>query len=97
MDTLDNWNNLLACTHLFIILQSMEPLLNPGLRVKITRSTESKIYFSVHPIGSTKPKYYTTIKAKDVTDSVKYNNCISLIWAELNRRHLTIPSNQPQK
>ena len=97
MDTSDNWNNLLSCTHLFMGLQSMEPLLNPGLRVKITRSTESKIYFSILPIGSTKAKYSTTIKAKDITSELQYNKLLSIIWQEVNARKLTLASTSEKK
>lgn len=85
----ENWNKELACTHLFITLQAMECYLKPSYHVKITRSTEAKIYFSIHAIGSTKAVYSTTIKAKDITGSTQLDNCINLIWQEINARKLT--------
>jgi hypothetical protein len=95
MDNSEPWNNLLACTHFFITLQAMEPLLKPHLRVKITRSTESKIYFSIHAIGSTKYEYSTTIKAKSFTNQQTFNTCINTIWQEIISRNLTITNRQP--
>lgn len=82
------WNSLLSCCTIFSHLQSIEPLLKDGYRVKITRSTESKIYFSIHAIGSTKYAYYTTIKAKDVTCDTQLRHLLGAIWQELNARKL---------
>lgn len=85
----ENWNKERACSGLFITLQAIECHLKPSYRVKITRSTEAKIYFSIHAIGSTKAVYSTTIKAKDITSEPLFDNCINLIWQEINARKLT--------
>lgn len=94
METEDQWNNLLACTQIFIALQAMEPMLRNNLRVKLTRSTESKIYFSIYAPGSTKAEYSTTIKAKSINNRQLLNALVDAIWQEVSARKLTIASQQ---
>jgi hypothetical protein len=82
-----------ACIHLFTHLQALEPRLKCGCRVKITRSTDKAIFFSVHAIGGSKPLYSVRIRAGEHSSMDNITATIAHVIEDLKNNKLFTTNN----
>lgn len=80
-----------ACSWLFSQLQSMEPLLCGGHRVRITRTVERKIGFAVLAIGESKAAWRTTLDPATQSEAALLAQ-VDEVWRGLVQQGLTIYS-----
>ncbi len=76
MNNGEPWNNLLACSRLFVEVQAMEPLLRGGYGMTITRS------------GDSKAMHRHKVRAKDVTNEQELQREMDALWRELVTKRL---------
>lgn len=69
----------------------LEASIADSYRVKITRSTEGKVYFSVHAIGSTKAAFSDNFKPDQFNSDDKRNARIGETLDKLDALHLIKP------
>lgn len=82
-----------ACVHLFTLLLALEPYLTGGCRVKITRSTDKAIFFSVHAIGESKPRYSVRIATRDNSSMDNITETVALVIEDLKNNKLFTTNN----
>ena len=82
-------NELLACSRLFVEIQSMEPLLRGGLCMTITRSGDHVVSCRVYARGSSKALQLYKVRAKDVTTEDELYAEVNNLWQELVAMNLT--------
>ena len=82
-------NELLACSRLFVEIQSMEPLLRGGLRMSITRSGDHVVSVKVYAAGDSRALHRYKVRAKDVTTEAELYAEVNNLWQELVKMNLT--------
>lgn len=93
MDNGEPWNELLACSRLFMEVQSMEPLLRGGLAMSITRSGDRVISCKVYAWGSTTALHRHKVRARDVRSGVELQAELDALWRALVEKKLIKPDN----
>lgn len=83
MNNGEPWNNLLACSRVFVEVQAMEPLLRGGYGITITRSGDHVISCKVYACGSTAALHRHKVRAKDVTNEQELRREMDALWREL--------------
>lgn len=82
-------NELLACSRLFMEIQSMEPLLRGGLCMSITRSGDHVVSCRVYARGEAKTLHQYKVRAKDVTTEDELYAEVNNLWRQLVMVNLT--------
>ncbi len=82
-------NDLLACSRLFVEIQSMEPLLRGGHCMTITRSGDRVVSVKVYACGDSKALHGYKVRAKDVTTEDELYAEVNNLWQQLVMRNLT--------
>lgn len=82
-------NELLACTRLFVEIQSMEPLLRGGLCMTITRSGDRVVSVKVYAAGDSKALHRYKVRAKQVTTEDELYAEVNNLWQQLVKMNLT--------
>lgn len=82
-------NKLLACSRLFVEIQSMEPLLRGGYGMTITRSGDHVISLKVYAWGDSKAMHRHKVRAKDVTTEDELYAEVNNLWRQLVAMNLT--------
>ena len=88
MNNGEPWNNLLACSRVFVEVQAMEPLLRGGHGMTITRSSDHVISLKVYAYGDSKPLHRYKVRAKDVTNEQELRREMDALWRELVTKRL---------
>lgn len=82
-------NKLLACSRLFVEIQSMEPMLRGGLCMTITRSGDHVVSCRVYACGESKALHQYKVRAKDVTTEDELYAEVNNLWQQLVAMNLT--------
>lgn len=82
-------NELLACSWLFVEIQSMEPLLRGGYHMTITRSGDRVVSVKVYAAGDSRALHRHKVRAKDVTTEDELYAEVNNLWQELEKKNLT--------
>ena len=88
MNNGEPWNNLLACSRLFVEVQAMEPLLRGGYGMTITRSGDYVISLKVYACGDSTALHRHKVRAKDVTNEQELQREMDALWRELVTKRL---------
>ncbi len=88
MNNGEPWNNLLACSRLFVEVQAMEPLLRGGYGMTITRSGDHVISLKVYAWGDSKAMHRHKVRAKDVTNEAELDAEMYALWCQLVAKKL---------
>lgn len=76
-------NNLLTCTHLFINLQAMEPLLVKNRRVFITRNHRSSILFRITRADGEKVLFSRTFDWQEYNTHSAIRDAVNAVLSDL--------------
>ena len=82
-------NELLACSRLFVEIQSMEPLLRGGHCMTITRSGDHVVSVKVYAAGDSRALHRYKVRAKDVTTEDELYAEVNNLWQQLVKMNLT--------
>ena len=80
-----------ALAWFFQELQDLEKLLRGGYRVRLLRSVEKKMLFSVHAMGETKSVYAATVKVKEIATEFRLLSKVNEIYSALDDAGLIDP------
>lgn len=80
-----------ALAWFFQELQDLESLLRGGYQVRILRSVEKKMLFSVLAIGETKAVYAATVKVKEIATEFLLLSKVNEIYSALDDAGLIDP------
>lgn len=81
-------NKLLACSRLFVEIQSMEPMLRGGLCMSITRSGDHVVSVKVYAVGDSRALHRYKVRAKDVTNEAELDAEMYALWCQLVKKKL---------
>lgn len=81
-------NELLACSRLFVEIQSMEPLLRGGLCMAITRSRDHVVSCMVYARGDSRALHQYKVRAKEVTTEEALRTAVNGLWRSLVEKKL---------
>ena len=88
MNNGEPWNNLLACSRVFVEVQAMEPLLRGGHCMTITRSGDHVVSVKVYAAGDSRALHRYKVRAKDVTNEQELRREMDALWRELVTKRL---------